>query len=181
MKTLYFMRHGESEFNKANKWVGGSTDSPLTKKGIEQAQEAGDQLKKAGITFDIVIASPLKRAIQTAEEVVQVIGYPSEKIHINEDTIERDFGSLEGKKQLVAATKYTFDESSIDRHNGVETLTDFQERVNEFLKYLYTLPEDNILLVGHGAFGRALRRAVNKEPITARGKVFHNAEFERLI
>lgn len=180
MKTLYFMRHGESEFNKANQWTG-STNSPLTVKGFEQARETGKKLKGSGFVFDVVISSPLKRAFQTAEEVARAIGYPVKKIHINDRLVERSFGSLDGKKAVVATTKYILDESAIDSYEDVETLADFQTRVDDFLEYLQTLPYDNILLVGHGAFGRALRRAVNRDPITKRDRVFKNAEVERLI
>lgn len=180
MKRLYFIRHGESEFNKSNLWTS-STDVPLTEKGHEQAKEAGRLLKQAGEYFDIIISSPLQRAYQTADHVAQALGYPSEKIHLNDRLVERNFGSLEGKKGLVAVTKYIVDESAIDKHDGVEKLVDLQTRVNDFLDYLHSLPYDNILIVGHGAFGRALRRAINKEPIHKRGKSFHNGEVERLI
>lgn len=180
MKTLYFMRHGESEFNKANRWTG-STNSPLTQKGLKQSLSAGQELKKSGAKFDVIISSPLTRAFQTAEQVALALDYPVDKIHLNDMMVERNFGSLEGKKALVATTKYIVDESAIDHYEDVETLEDFQARVDDFLKYLHTLPFDNILLVGHGAFGRALRRAVRKEPITKRDRVFSNAEVERLI
>lgn len=180
MKILYFMRHGESEFNKANRWTG-STNSPLTKKGLEQSLQAGQELKRLGANFDIIISSPLTRAFQTAEQVATALGYPVNKIHLNDMLVERNFGSLEGKKALVATTKYVTDESAIDSYDDVETLEAFQARVDDFFKYLQTLPHDNILLVGHGAFGRALRRTVNKDPITKRGKVFSNAEVERFI
>jgi broad specificity phosphatase PhoE len=181
MRTLYFMRHGESEFNKANEWSESTTNSPLTKKGLEQSQRAGQELKESGVIFDVIISSPLTRAFQTAEQVAKALDYPAKKIHINDRLVERSFGSLEGKKALVATTKYIVDESAIDSYDDVETLADFQARVDDFLKYLQTLPYDNILIVGHGAFGRALRRAVNKDPITKRGKVFGNAEIERFI
>ena len=180
MKRLYFVRHGESEFNKSNLWTS-STDVPLTEKGCEQAKKAGQLLKQAGESFDIIISSPLQRAYQTADHVAQAVDYPSDKIHLNDRLVERNFGSLEGKKGLVAATKYIVDESAIDKHDGVEKLADLQTRVNDFLEYLYSLPYDNILIVGHGAFGRALHRAVNNEPLSKRSKVYHNGEVERLI
>lgn len=181
MKTLYFMRHGESEFNKANQWTESTTNSPLTDEGVDQSRQAGQELKKSGTTFDLIISSPLTRAVQTAEQVATAINYPIKKIHLNDMMVERNFGSLEGDKALVATTKYTVDESAIDSYEDVETLEDFQTRVDDFLEYLQTLPYDNILLVGHGAFGRALRRAVNQAPITERDRVFKNAEIERLI
>ena len=51
MKTLYLMRHGETLFNVQHK-IQGWCDSPLTEKGIKQAQKARDYFSKKGITFD---------------------------------------------------------------------------------------------------------------------------------
>src|SRR3712207_2041072 len=60
MRRLYFIRHGESEFNKANKWTG-STDTPLTDTGHKQAKKAGKKLRDQGVVFDIIISSPSQR------------------------------------------------------------------------------------------------------------------------
>ena len=180
MKQLYFIRHGESEFNRSNRWTG-STDVRLTETGHEQARLAGVQMRDLGLNFDIIISSPLKRARQTAEHIAHSLSYPVDEIEILDDLVERDFGKLEGKKSLIAATRYLIDESAIDKHENVEKLSDLQTRVNSVLEYLQALPHDNILVVGHGAFGRALRRAVKNHPLHVRGKSFSNAEFERLI
>jgi broad specificity phosphatase PhoE len=180
MKQLYFIRHGESEFNRANKWVG-STDTPLTETGHQQAKKAGEHLRMQGLSFDIIISSPLERAHQTAKHVASEVGYPHEKIIINERLVERDFGTLEGKRDLIAATKYMIDESAIDRYDEVEKLIDLHNRVVEVLEEIQKMPHDTILIVGHGAFGRALRRHINNEPLSMRGKSFDNAEVARLV
>lgn len=180
MKSLYFIRHAESEFNRANKWAG-STDTPLTETGHAQAKAAAAGIRKQGLSFDIIISSPLERALETAKYVADALSYPHDKIVVDERLIERNFGSLEGKKSLVAATKYLVNESAIDSHEGVEALLELQTRADEFLKYLYNLPHDSVLVAGHGAFGRALRRAAKQHPLTLRGRSFANAEMERLI
>lgn len=180
MKRLYFIRHGESEFNKAHKWVG-SSDAPLTPKGREQASAAGKAAREQGLVFDVIISSPLERAHHTAKHVASEIGYEHGDIIIHPELIERDFGVLEGKKDLVAATRYVLDESAIDSYDGVEKLADLQQRADDLLAHLHSLPHDTILVVGHGAFGRALRRSINKDPLSHRGKPFDNADLTRLI
>lgn len=180
MKRLYFIRHGESEFNKAKVW-NGPTDTPLTKKGRRQAEQTGQDMKRQGLAVDVVIASPLIRAHETAKHVVSALGIPSDEIVINDQLVERDFGKMEGRRDLVATTKYIFDESAIDPYEGVERLVDLQNRMDNFLAYLQTLPHDTVLVVGHGGSGRALRRAIQKEPLKKRGKSLGNAELVRFI
>ena len=180
MKQLYFVRHGESVFNRAKQWAG-STDMPLTPEGHQQAIRTGKAVKQEGLKFDAIVTSPLERAFVTAKHIAQQIDFPAEKIIVDEKFVERNFGELEGRKDLWKATKYLLDEASIDKYHKVETLQDFQQRVQNSLDYLNKLPYENILLVGHGAFGRALRRAVLDLPLSARGKSFQNAELERLL
>lgn len=180
MKRLYFIRHGESTFNANHAW-NGSSDMPLTAKGREQAQKAGQEAREQGLVFDVIISSPLARAHDTAKLVASEVEYPHDKIVLSDKFVERDFGKLEGRKDLVAGTKYFIDESAIDPYDGVEKLTDLQRRMNEFLEYLHSLPHENILVVGHGGSGRALRRAIRQEPLSKRGKGLGNAELIRFI
>jgi broad specificity phosphatase PhoE len=178
MKTLYFIRHAESEFNRTGTWTGGQ-DIPLSKEGRQQAQEAGQKLK--GTHFDLILSSPLERAKHTAEYIADAIGYPKEKIALSNRLVERSFGSLEGKRDKISETAYADDESAIDDIPEVEKLQSLQDRANSFLNELYKLPYDSILVVGHGAYGRALYRAVNNIPTHERGYTFGNAEFVKLI
>jgi broad specificity phosphatase PhoE len=180
MKHLYFVRHGLSEFNKANVWSG-STDSPLAPEGEEQAKTTGRKAKKDGLNIDAIVCSPLTRARQTAEYIAKELGISADKIIISDLVTERSFGELEGNVELVKATKYFFDESAIDKYEGVEKLADLQKRANEALEFLKSLPQDNILVVGHGAAGRALFRAVTGRPATVRSVRFNNAEIVKFI
>lgn len=180
MKQLYFIRHGESEFNASHVW-NGSSDTPLTPKGREQAKRAGQKAREQGLVFDVIISSPLARAHDTAKHLASELNYPHDKIILDDSFIERDFGKLEGRKDLVAGTKYVIDESAIDPYDGVERLIDLQKRMDDFLAYLHNLPHDTILVVGHGGSGRALRRAIQKESLNKRGKSLHNAELVRFI
>lgn len=154
---------------------------PLTPKGREQAKKAGQKAREQGLVFDAIISSPLSRAHETAKHVASVLDYPHDEIILSDRFIERNFGKLEGRKDLVAGTKYFIDESAIDPYDGVERLQDLQKRMDDFLAYLHSLPQDTILVVGHGGSGRALRRAIRKEPLGKRGKGLGNAELVRFI
>ncbi|GIU98226.1 MAG: hypothetical protein KatS3mg013_2029 [Actinomycetota bacterium] len=84
------LRHGLTELNRDRR-VGGRLDVGLIEEGRRQAEEAGRRL--AGTAFDAVVASPLQRAIETAELVT---GWPRERIEIDELATERSFGEMEG-------------------------------------------------------------------------------------
>ncbi|WP_297170870.1 2,3-bisphosphoglycerate-dependent phosphoglycerate mutase, partial [uncultured Porphyromonas sp.] len=64
MKRLVLVRHGQSTWNKSNQFTGW-TDVDLTEQGVEEAHEAGRQLRKAGFRFAKAYTSYLKRAIKT--------------------------------------------------------------------------------------------------------------------
>ena len=64
MKRLILVRHGESLWNKENRFTGW-TDVDLTEKGIEEAYKAGELLRKEGYVFDKAYTSYLKRAVKT--------------------------------------------------------------------------------------------------------------------
>jgi len=163
VKQLYFVRHGESELNKAGKWAG-STDTPLTPKGHEQAKQTGLAARIQGLTLDVIVSSPLQRARHTAQHIARQINYPEEAIIIEPRLVERSFGKLENTRDLVARAKYVANERAIDSYPEVESLEDLHVRAAEVLEYLHSLPYNRILIVGHGASGRALRRVINNEP-----------------
>ena len=64
MIKLVLLRHGESVWNKENRFTGW-VDVDLSEKGIEEAKIAGQRLKEQGYMFDIAFTSVLKRAIRT--------------------------------------------------------------------------------------------------------------------
>lgn len=179
MKILYFVRHGESEFNRAGIWTG-TKDNPLTPKGNQQAKNAGKTLKKQGFSFDIIVSSPLIRAHNTAKHIANELDYNHSQILLEPKLVERHFGELEGRRDLVDATRYFIDESSIDHYEGVETLDQLQARANEALETILSLPHKTILIVGHGAHGRAMRRKINNWQLSKRGPIIKNAEIVRL-
>jgi uncharacterized phosphatase len=152
MKRIYFVRHGLSEMNKAG-LRSGRTDTPLASEGIEQAKQAGQEAKDLNI--DLIISSPMSRAHHTAKVIAAEIGYPEDKIVLDEVLIERDFGALEG-------TPYVPGETLADVEN-IETAEAIVARAEKALARLQQLPHENILIVSHGSFGRALRHHTNPD------------------
>lgn len=105
MNKLVLLRHGESEWNKENRFTGW-TDVDLSAKGREEAKAAGKLLREAGFSFDYAFTSVLKRAIRTlwiAQEEMDQLWLPVEKSwRLN----ERHYGALQGLNKAETAAKY---------------------------------------------------------------------------
>ena len=116
MVKLVFARHGESEWNKANLFTGWA-DVDLSEKGTQQAIDAGNLIKEAGIEFDLAFTSVLKRAIKTtnlALEAADQLWVPVEKSwRLN----ERHYGGLTGQNKAEAAEKWGDDQVHIWRRS----------------------------------------------------------------
>jgi 2,3-bisphosphoglycerate-dependent phosphoglycerate mutase len=105
MYKLVLIRHGESTWNKENRFTGW-TDVELSEKGRTEAKAAGELLKKEGFVFDIAYASLLKRALNTLWSVLQELD--SVWIPIEKDwrLNERHYGALQGLNKAETAAKY---------------------------------------------------------------------------
>lgn len=90
-KDFYIFRHGQSTYNVAGRTQGQTNDSVLTEQGKEQAVLVGEKLKNKEI--DIIVTSPLKRAMQTAELANQALNVP---VETDEHFIEVNVGVVEG-------------------------------------------------------------------------------------
>ncbi len=105
MQKLVLLRHGESTWNKENRFTGW-TDVDLTDEGVNQAKKAGMLLKKEGYTFDIGFTSYLKRAIKTLDitlEQLDLLWIPVQKsLRLN----ERFYGALQGLNKDQTVAKY---------------------------------------------------------------------------
>ena len=102
MYKLVLLRHGESAWNKENRFTGW-TDVDLTEKGIEEARNSGKVLKENGFEFDIAFVSVLKRALRTlwlSLEEMDQLWIPWEKSwRLN----ERHYGALQGLNKAETA------------------------------------------------------------------------------
>jgi 2,3-bisphosphoglycerate-dependent phosphoglycerate mutase len=105
MHRLVLLRHGESVWNRENRFTGW-TDVDLTAQGVEEARAAGRLLKAGGFAFDLAFTSVLKRAIRTlnlALEELDQLWIPVEKSwRLN----ERHYGALQGLNKAETAAKF---------------------------------------------------------------------------
>jgi broad specificity phosphatase PhoE len=151
MKTIYFVRHGESKANFDGLGSGGKVDTPLTQKGRDQAKKTGRDLKGKGI--ELIICSSLSRTGDTAAIIAKEIGYDPEKIIKNDYFIERDVGIYANKPD----DEYQAHALADTLHESVETSKVMHQRVSKGLEWLKTLDEQTILIVSHGGVSRILR------------------------
>ncbi|MDD5456702.1 MAG: 2,3-diphosphoglycerate-dependent phosphoglycerate mutase [Candidatus Margulisbacteria bacterium] len=105
MYTLVLLRHGESIWNKENRFTGW-TDVDLSAKGVEEANLAGHLLKKEGFGFDIAYTSVLKRAIRTLWIVLDQVDHMWIPVIKNWHLNERHYGALQGLNKADTVQKY---------------------------------------------------------------------------
>ncbi len=105
MYKLVLVRHGESDWNKQNRFTGW-TDVDLSEKGIQEASEGGRVLKREGYTFDVAYTSVLKRAIRTLWLVLDEMDLMWIPVHRNWRLNERHYGGLQGLNKSETAEKF---------------------------------------------------------------------------
>jgi 2,3-bisphosphoglycerate-dependent phosphoglycerate mutase len=105
MYKLVLLRHGESVWNKENRFTGW-TDVGLTEKGLAEAQTAGQLLKDSGFAFDVAYTSVLKRAIKTLWTALEVMDRMWIPVHHSWRLNERHYGALQGLNKAETAAKF---------------------------------------------------------------------------
>lgn len=160
MADIYLIRHGQNEDNLEG-ILNGHRDRPLTELGREQARTVAEKLKSNGI--QVIYASPLKRAYETATIIAGTLGL---SVQIDPDLIERDFGTLTGKP---VASVLDLPPEHVLRTDGVNyfleaegsenfpTLYARAQRVLERVQRDH--PNEQVLLVCHGDIGKMIRAA----------------------
>ncbi|MFX0032781.1 MAG: 2,3-diphosphoglycerate-dependent phosphoglycerate mutase [Candidatus Hodarchaeota archaeon] len=104
MYVLVLLRHGESIWNKENRFTGW-TDVDLSEKGIEEAKKAGQILKREGYTFDVAFTSVLKRGIRTLWIVLDEMDLMFIPVYRHWRLNERHYGALQGYYKSEMAEK----------------------------------------------------------------------------
>lgn len=105
MKKVVLIRHGESVWNKENRFTGW-TDVDLTRKGVEEAKQAGLILMQHGFIFDTAYTSYLKRAIHTLNIVLEVMEQEWLPVEKSWRLNEKHYGALQGLNKQETALKY---------------------------------------------------------------------------
>ncbi|MDA3972810.1 2,3-diphosphoglycerate-dependent phosphoglycerate mutase [Enterococcus thailandicus] len=189
---MVLLRHGESEANFMNYWTGW-LDVALTAKGMRQASQAGNKMKEAGLEFDAVYTSVLKRAIKTSQFALEEMGQLWIPITKTWRLNERHYGELVGKNKDEMKAIYGAEQVRIWRRayrevpplakeNQFDRRYDFLdprlisrgESLEMTVKRLIPLWEDslaprlreqqNLLVVGHGNSVRALTKYLEDVP-----------------
>ena len=152
MTTLYLVRHGETVDN-ANQIMQGQTQGELNDNGIKQAQQFSDEWKDEAI--DVVVASDLKRSIDTA----RIIAEPHNLEVITTPLLrERDWGGFTGR--------FIPDLKGEVWPEDIETLENLLSRAGEFIAYVkQTFPGKKVLAVGHGIINKAIQSVYYQKPM----------------
>lgn len=162
---IYFLRHGRSLADDENKHEG-RYDSPLTDKGRKEVHKRAAAWKSEGIKFDRIIASPLKRAIETAEIIGQALNCRIEK---DSDWMEMNNGLLAGLTFMEADEKFPVPEfqnpyTRIAKGSG-ESLVQLHSRAAIALEKLLQNHEGTYLVVSHGGILNAAIRTLTGAPV----------------
>jgi len=155
---MVLVRHGESKYNLENLFTGW-LDVPLSEKGVLEAVEAGNKLKKAGIRIDKAYVSGLQRTQKSFEYIVKALGQENIPVEQSVALNERYYGDLQGLNKLETAKKFGANRVQIWRRsydvappNG-ESLKDTAVRVFSYFdsKIMVDLKGGkNVLVVAHG-------------------------------
>jgi 2,3-bisphosphoglycerate-dependent phosphoglycerate mutase len=105
MNRLVLLRHGESIWNKENRFTGWS-DVGLTDNGVKEAINAAKSMLRDGYAFDVAYTSVLKRAIKTLWIVLEEMDLMWITIHLNWRLNERHYGALQGLNKAQTADRY---------------------------------------------------------------------------
>lgn len=158
MKTIYYVRHGETEANVEQIIAGGEFESPLTEKGKSQAKKAGQKLKDKNIK--VIVCSPMQRTIDTAKIIAKEIGY-------NPNKIIQDEAFIEVFNRYYSGKSYSLRERHIKEGrlmDDIEHPDKVFARVNEGFNRIKKLQGDRVVLVSHGATGRMVRAIIENIP-----------------
>jgi len=154
--AIYLIRHGETEWNSAGRFQG-SLDSPLTPKGIAQAQAIAQQLAPIAPTIDALFSSPLGRTRQTTAILCAHATYPP--VHWDLRLQEVSIGSWDGLTQIDIDFGWPELLEGSDpfdwffRSPDGETYDAAAERVRDWLGDL----DGHVVAISHGLLGRIIR------------------------
>ena len=156
-KTIFIVRHGETDFNRQRIIQGSGVDSSINKTGKLQSQAFYDKYKTVG--FDVVITSALRRTHETMEPFIQN-GLPWEQFsEIN----EIGWGNHEGKKgtpELIEQYKEVIKQWQVGNYHASmesgESAHQMHSRLHSFVEHIKTRPEQTLLVCSHGRAMRCL-------------------------
>lgn len=164
------LRHGQTDWNIDFR-LQGITDIPLNQTGIEQARSVAQHLHP--VDWDLIIASPLSRAIDTAKAISDHFG--GFALRIEPLLLERSFGEAEG--MTYQEYQQTFGHAA----PGAESLEELRLRVENLLDFMAAeFAGKRVLAVSHGALIRKIIRVVSENRLPLEGQRFMNTSLSTL-
>jgi len=162
MGPIYLIRHGETVWNRASR-LQGHKDTPLTMKGVKQAQSLGfalkDVLKNKAPSF--FYSSPIGRAKQTATIISDIIDFDVERIEYKSSLKEITFGDWDGlnMQEILAQYKTSWEKRKSDRWNtsppNGESFQEAKKRITPLLNEIAI--EQDVVIVAHGSLNKIIR------------------------
>lgn len=163
---LHVIRHGETDYNTQLRYAG-STDVPLNNVGIKQAEDIAKILAEK--KFEVIVSSPLKRALKTAQIIKQF--HNDTPLIIMNEFAERNIGVYEGLTRKEAQANYPdlwskqCTSKLYDAPTNGETINQVDTRISIGIHKIKKQYADKIvLLVCHGFVSRAINRKINNIP-----------------
>lgn len=164
MTKLFFIRHGKTEWNLDSRYQGAHGDSPLLTQSYHEISLLADSLQNVEIAH--MYCSPLSRARVTAEKLIENLQRDI-PLTVDERLIEFNLGKMEGMKFSKVAQQWPQTLDNFRHHPdqydpeivGSESFQSVIKRMSEAVKdYVHQFPEQNVVVVSHGA---ALNAAIN--------------------
>lgn len=151
---FYYIRHGQTDLNLNRKMQGGQTEKDLNETGIKQAQETKKELSE--IKYDLIICSPMNRAIQTAK----IISEGRDVEFITDERIrERKLGVMEGNDITEECEERIWDYNLNEEIPEGESVKEFEKRILDFLNDIKNKYSDKtILIVAHGGVAKIIKK-----------------------
>lgn len=157
MTELCLVRHGQTDWNRLE-IIQGREDNPLNALGSLQAEESAAFLSQE--EWDVIVSSPLSRAVHTAQAIATACGIEHKAILLDERFIEREFGAASG--QPVKGIYEAVQADDQERIPGLETEDEMRSRVLEGMNHLVdTYPGKRIIVVCHSHAIKAALSAID--------------------
>ena len=153
---IYLVRHGQCDSNVIGRY--NFVDEDLNEIGVKQAEDLKDKIKD--INYDIVISSPLIRALHTAK----IINAKNKEIITDDRLQEKKHGSLEGQPVTVTDRDDIWNYYSNTKYGTEESVVDLCKRVKDFLDELKTKAYKSVLIVAHSGVSKAFYVYFNGVP-----------------
>ena len=144
---VYLVRHGQCDSNVIGRY--NFIDEDINEVGIKQAEDLREKINDSD--YDIVISSPLIRALHTAK----IINANNKEILLDERLVERKHGSLEGKSVDVTDREEYWNYYTVVKYGTEERIPDLCNRVKEFLDELKDKKYRSVLIVAHSGVSKA--------------------------